>query len=42
MIRSAYTGEEAGDTSSLVNPESVELIRQFKQKDANFLQDGEL
>jgi acetyl-CoA synthetase len=27
MIRSAYLGEEAGDTSSLVNPEAVEEIR---------------
>ncbi len=27
MIRSAYLGEDPGDTSSLVNPESVEEIR---------------
>ncbi len=27
MIRSAYLGQEAGDTSSLVNPEAVEEIR---------------
>ena len=36
MIRSAYVGEEEGDTSSLVNPEAIELIRQLKQKDGNF------
>jgi acetyl-CoA synthetase len=39
MIRSAYVGEEEGDISSLVNPETIELIRQIKQKDGNFLQD---
>ncbi len=39
MIRSAYVGEEEGDTSSLVNPEAIEPIRQLKQKDGNFLQD---
>ena len=27
MIRSAYLGQELGDTSSLVNPEAVEEIR---------------
>ncbi len=27
MIRSAYLGQEPGDTSSLVNPEAVEEIR---------------
>ena len=27
MIRSAYLGQEAGDTSSLVNPQAVEEIR---------------
>jgi acetyl-CoA synthetase len=30
MIRSAYLGEDPGDTSSLVNPEAVEEIRQAK------------
>ena len=30
MIRSAYLGEELGDTSSLVNPEAVEEIRKAK------------
>ncbi len=28
MIRAAYLGQEAGDTSALVNPEAVEEIRQ--------------
>jgi len=28
MIRSAYLGQDPGDTSSLVNPEAVEAIRQ--------------
>lgn len=28
MIRAAYLGQEPGDTSSLVNPEAVEAIRQ--------------
>ena len=27
MIRAAYLGQEPGDTSSLVNPEAVEEIR---------------
>jgi len=30
MIRSAYLGQEAGDTSSLVNPEAVEEIRKAR------------
>jgi acetyl-CoA synthetase len=30
MIRSAYLGQEAGDTSSLVNPQAVEEIRKAK------------
>ena len=30
MIRSAYLGQELGDTSSLVNPEAVEEIRKAK------------
>jgi acetyl-CoA synthetase len=30
MIRSAYLGQGAGDTSSLVNPEAVEEIRQAR------------
>jgi len=30
MIRSAYLGQDPGDTSSLVNPESVEEIRKAK------------
>jgi acetyl-CoA synthetase len=30
MIRSAYLGQDAGDTSSLVNPEAVEEIRQAR------------
>jgi acetyl-CoA synthetase len=30
MIRSAYMGQEAGDTSSLVNPEAVEEIRRAR------------
>jgi len=30
MIRSAYLGQDAGDTSSLVNPEAVEEIRRAK------------
>ena len=30
MIRSAYLGEDLGDTDSLVNPEAVEEIRQAK------------
>ena len=30
MIRSAYLGQDPGDTSSLVNPEAVEEIRQAK------------
>ena len=30
MIRSAYLGQELGDTSSLVNPEAVEEIRNAK------------
>jgi acetyl-CoA synthetase len=30
MIRAAYLGQEAGDTSSLVNPEAVEEIRQAR------------
>jgi len=27
MVRTAYLGEPAGDTSSLVNPQAVEEIR---------------
>jgi acetyl-CoA synthetase len=30
IIRSAYLGEDPGDTSSLVNPEAVEEIRQAR------------
>ena len=30
MIRSAYLGQDPGDTSSLVNPEAVEEIRQAR------------
>ncbi len=30
MIRSAYLGQDAGDTSSLVNPEAVEEVRRAK------------
>lgn len=30
MIRAAYLGQELGDTSSLVNPEAVEQVRQAK------------
>jgi len=30
MIRSAYLGQELGDTSSLVNPQAVEEIRKAK------------
>jgi acetyl-CoA synthetase len=30
MIRSAYLGEDPGDTASLVNPEAVEEIRRAK------------
>jgi len=30
MIRSAYLGQNLGDTSSLVNPEAVEEIRRAK------------
>jgi acetyl-CoA synthetase len=30
MIRSAYLGEDPGDTSSLVNPEAVEEIRKTR------------
>src|SRR5687768_2055874 len=30
VIRSAYLGQDAGDTSSLVNPQSLEEIRQAK------------
>lgn len=30
MIRAAYLGQDAGDTSSLVNPEAVEEIRQAR------------
>jgi acetyl-CoA synthetase len=30
MIRSAYLGQDPGDTSSLVNPESVEEIRRAR------------
>jgi acetyl-CoA synthetase len=30
MIRAAYLGQEAGDTSSLVNPQAVEEIRKAK------------
>ncbi|MGH8248790.1 MAG: AMP-binding enzyme, partial [Gammaproteobacteria bacterium] len=30
MIRAAYLGQEAGDTSSLVNPQAVEEIRSAK------------
>jgi len=28
MLRSAYLGEDPGDTSALVNPESLEAIRE--------------
>jgi acetyl-CoA synthetase len=28
MIRAAYLGLDPGDTSSLVNPEAVEMVRQ--------------
>jgi acetyl-CoA synthetase len=30
MLRSAYLGQELGDTSSLVNPQAVEEIRKAK------------
>jgi acetyl-CoA synthetase len=30
MIRSAYLGQDPGDTSSLVNPEAVEEIRRAR------------
>jgi hypothetical protein len=30
MIRAAYLGQEAGDTSSLVNPEAVEEIKKAR------------
>jgi acetyl-CoA synthetase len=30
MVRAAYLGEPAGDTSSLVNPEAVEEIKKAK------------
>ena len=30
MIRSAYLGEDPGDTASLVNPEAVEEIRRAR------------
>jgi acetyl-CoA synthetase len=30
MVRAAYLGESAGDTSSLVNPEAVEAIRKVR------------
>jgi len=30
MIRSAYLGQEPGDTSSLVNPQAVEEIRKAR------------
>ena len=30
MIRSAYLGQNPGDTSSLVNPEAVEEIKKAK------------
>jgi acetyl-CoA synthetase len=30
MIRAAYLGQDPGDTSSLVNPEAVEEIRQAR------------
>jgi acetyl-CoA synthetase len=30
MIRSAYLGQEPGDTSSLVNPQAVDEIRKAK------------
>lgn len=33
MIRAAYLGQEAGDTSSLVNPEVIDEIRQLRQAD---------
>ena len=35
MIRSAYLGIDPGDTSSLVNPEAVEEIRQVKTRRNN-------
>jgi len=31
MVRSAYLGQELGDTSSLVNPEIIEEIKQIRQ-----------
>ena len=31
MVRSAYLGQELGDTSSLVNPEIIEEIKQISQ-----------
>jgi acetyl-CoA synthetase len=30
MIRAAYLGQDAGDTSSLVNPQAVEEIRKAR------------
>jgi hypothetical protein len=31
MIRAAYLGEKLGDTSSLVNPETIDEIRKSRQ-----------